>query len=616
MKRLLPLLFSAVAASQAVAQTKIPAFPGAEGFGKYTTGGRGGNVYYVTRNDDCTDANLVEGTLRWALRTGDDTPRTILFKTCGTIYLNSVLKFEHPNVTIAGQTAPGGGICIAGYKVYVCKPNVILRHLRFRAGDLAAKSQPALDVENTDHVIIDHCSITWSMEECLTMYDCDSTTVQWCIIGEGLYNSRNAKGARSYAMQWGGEHSTMHHTLITNCNTRMPRFNGVRSASSNPGDHDQFVDSEFYNNVIFNWGKSNSLYGGECYTAINDGNNYNRVYMRGNYFRPGPNTKQNVPKNRYFFQGDGSSGTGEWLVEGNMFETGSRYATTSNSCWKDATLEKVNADNWYGFTSNSGDRGVNIAVGNSQTTYDKYALTEQTVSSGLEAVDAKTAYEAVVAVSSLSDDELSSPRAVAFAGASLPRYDEVDRRLLDEAAGVVEPQFYGVEENGSASRGTGIINSQNDIVLAEHDTFTALHETTGTGVGEMEEITSWPFLGMREGEMLMPDTDGDGLPDGYEREAGLDPDDPSDGAAITEGGYSNLEIFLNGVADGTIRKSNYETLDPTGISSVGTEKAGVLSRTYYNMGGVGTGGNVCTGINIVKENLSDGKVSVRKVAVK
>lgn len=616
MKRLLPLLFSAVAASQAVAQTKIPAFPGAEGFGKYTTGGRGGNVYYVTRNDDCTDANLVEGTLRWALRTGDDTPRTILFKTCGTIYLNSVLKFEHPNVTIAGQTAPGGGICIAGYKVYVCKPNVILRHLRFRAGDLAAKSQPALDVENTDHVIIDHCSITWSMEECLTMYDCDSTTVQWCIIGEGLYNSRNAKGARSYAMQWGGEHSTMHHTLITNCNTRMPRFNGVRSASSNPGDHDQFVDSEFYNNVIFNWGKSNSLYGGECYTAINDGNNYNRVYMRGNYFRPGPNTKQNVPKNRYFFQGDGSSGTGEWLVEGNMFETGSRYATTSNSCWKDATLEKVNADNWYGFTSNSGDRGVNIAVGNSQTTYDKYALTEQTVSSGLEAVDAKTAYEAVVAVSSLSDDELSSPRAVAFAGASLPRYDEVDRRLLDEAAGVVEPQFYGVEENGSASRGTGIINSQNDIVLAEHDTFTALHETTGTGVGEMEEITSWPFLGMREGEMLMPDTDGDGLPDGYEREAGLDPDDPSDGAAITEGGYSNLEIFLNGVADGTIRKSNYETLDPTGISSVGTEKAGVLSRTYYNIGGVGTGGNVCTGINIVKENLSDGKVSVRKVAVK
>lgn len=609
-------MFSAVAASQAVAQTKIPAFPGAEGFGKYTTGGRGGNVYYVTRNDDCTDANLVEGTLRWALRTGDDTPRTILFKTCGTIYLNSVLKFEHPNVTIAGQTAPGGGICIAGYKVYVCKPNVILRHLRFRAGDLAAKSQPALDVENTDHVIIDHCSITWSMEECLTMYDCDSTTVQWCIIGEGLYNSRNAKGARSYAMQWGGEHSTMHHTLITNCNTRMPRFNGVRSASSNPGDHDQFVDSEFYNNVIFNWGKSNSLYGGECYTAINDGNNYNRVYMRGNYFRPGPNTKQNVPKNRYFFQGDGSSGTGEWLVEGNMFETGSRYATTSNSCWKDATLEKVNADNWYGFTSNSGDRGVNIAVGNSQTTYDKYALTEQTVSSGLEAVDAKTAYEAVVAVSSLSDDELSSPRAVAFAGASLPRYDEVDRRLLDEAAGVVEPQFYGVEENGSASRGTGIINSQNDIVLAEHDTFTALHETTGTGVGEMEEITSWPFLGMREGEMLMPDTDGDGLPDGYEREAGLDPDDPSDGAAITEGGYSNLEIFLNGVADGTIRKSNYETLDPTGISSVGTEKAGVLSRTYYNMGGVGTGGNVCTGINIVKENLSDGKVSVRKVAVK
>lgn len=154
-----------------------PAFPTAEGYGKYATGGRGGNVYYVTRLDDCSDDNLVEGTLRWALRSGDDTPRTVLFQVCGTIYLNTKLKLAHPNITIAGQTAPGGGICIAGANIYICKPNIIIRHIRFRAGDIPNINYPCLDVENTRNVILDHCSFTWSMEECLTLYDCDSTTV-------------------------------------------------------------------------------------------------------------------------------------------------------------------------------------------------------------------------------------------------------------------------------------------------------------------------------------------------------------------------------------------------------------------------------------------------------
>lgn len=588
-------------------QDRTPAFPGAEGFGRYATGGRGGNVYYVTRNDDCTDNNLVEGTLRWALRTGDDTPRTILFKTSGTIYLNSVLKFAHPNVTIAGQTAPGGGICIAGYNIYVCKPNVILRHLRFRAGDLAAKSRTALDIENTRNVIIDHCSMTWSMEECMTMYDCDSTTVQWCIIGEGLYNSRNAKGARSYAMQWGGEHTSMHHTLITNCNNRMPRFNGVRSESKNRGDHDQFVDSEFFNNVIFNWGKSNSLYGGECYTAINEGNSYNRVYVRGNYFRPGPNTQKNVQKNRYFFQGDNSTqGTGQWLVEGNMFEKGNPYATTKNSCWTDATLDKVNADNWYGFTTNSADKAVNLGVGNNQANYDLYALTEQIVKSGLTAEPAADAYTKVVGRNQSSE-------VFCCAGATRPRLDEVDTRLLAEAAGEIEPQFAGRDANGNLSRGMGIIDSPADVTLAEHDTFDALHETTGQGVGEVKTTTLWPYLGLREGDRLIEDTDGDGLPDVYERKKGLNPNDASDGAALTPEGYSNLEVFLNGVADGSIDKSEYETIE-SGMAKTKVGDVRTVSRTYYNIGGVETAAQSATGVSIVRENHADGTVSVRKVA--
>ena len=522
----------------------LVAFPGAEGFGRFTTGGRmidgrGAKVYYVTRNDDCPSNALVEGTLRWALNDGDDTPRTVLFRTCGTIYLTSTLAMNCANVTIDGQTAPGGGICIAGYPLKISKPNVIVRYIRFRAGDLPNKSMTSLDVENTHHVILDHCSLTWSMEENLTMYDCDSTTVQWTIISEGLYNSKNDKGARAYATQWGGEHATMHHCLISNVNNRTPRFNGVRNQSNTPGEHDQFVDNEFVNNVIFNWGKPNSIYGGECYKDINDGNSYNRVYMLNNYFRPGPTTQQNVKNSRYFAQGSSTGrGLGQWLLSGNKFETGSKFAPAT-SVWSDAVLQQVNADNLYGFTTANANRAFDTEDGCSQTIYDQYVLKEQPVSSGLSTTETADAAYA---------------RVTQQAGASLPRYDEVDRRLLNEAAGIVDPQFGGRSSAGALERGLGIINSPADITLERSDTFYALDEATGQTV----ETTMWPWLGMDDNEQLMQDTDLDGLPDDYETANGLNPNDAADGCLLTASGYSNLEVFLNGVADGTIDLTPYK----------------------------------------------------------
>lgn len=589
MKKLFIIAIMALGAMTAQAQQI--AFPEAEGYGKNATGGRGGNVLYVTRNDDCTDDNLIEGTLRWAIRSGDDTPRTILFKTCGTIYLTSQLKFAHPNVTIAGQTAPGGGICIAGYKIYVCKPNVIIRHLRFRAGDYAAKSMPALDVENTNNVIIDHCSFTWSMEECLTMYDCKYTTVQYCIIGEGLYNSRNSKGARAYATQWGGEHSTMHHCLITNCNNRTPRFNGVRDNSNNPGDHDQFVDSEFYNNVIFNWGKPNSLYGGECDTTINGGNSYNRVYMRGNYFRPGPTTQNNAKSNRYFVEASTQKGMGQWFVDGNKFELSSKFAPTS-SVWTNTVLQKVIDDNLYGIASNDAGRTINKKAGSVNDFLAKNILSEQIETSGLIAESADEAFTHVTTM----------------AGASMPRYDEVDRRLLDEAAGNIDPQFAGKEATGSLSRGMGIINSPADIILAEHDTFTAVKEGND-GTKTNVTATEWPFLGLRNGDMGMVDSDGDGLPDTYETEVGLNPNNANDGAAIADNGYSNLEIFLNGVANGNIDKTKYESLDITAISAPDDDNS--RKSISYNLNGTKTN-EQARGLIIIKDG-NDKKGKAKKI---
>ncbi len=508
------------------------AFPGVDGYGRLTSGGRmmdgrGAHVYYVTRLDDTDE----EGSLRWAVTTGDDTPRTVLFKVAGTIYLKSQLTCK-PNITIAGQTAPAGGICIAGYKMKLSS-NSILRHLRFRAGDLYKDSQSALGVENVENIVLDHCSFSWSMEENLTLYDTDYTTTQWCIFSEGLYNSRNSKGARSYAAQWGGEHGTLHHCLFANCNNRSPRFNGVRASNN-----DRHVDNEFVNNVVYNWGKPNSIYGGENDQSCNG---YNRTYMINNYFRPGPATQKNTSGSRYFVGASSSNGVGQWYLSGNKFELSSKWAPAS-SIWSNTVLQKVNDNNYYGFISNSSERALNLeSVGNSQATFNKYVLPDVVEWSGLQYESADEAYRAVVQQ----------------AGASMPRFDEVDARILAEAAGERDPQFAGRTASGVVERGMGIINTPYDITLASHDEFAALYEGDNAADNRELEVTCYPRLQMDRLDAHVVDTDGDGMPDGYEVEVGLNPEDATDGMRLTTSGYSNLELYLNGVADGRIDATKY-----------------------------------------------------------
>ncbi len=510
MKKFISLLFFLLVTTLSTtgwAAERQLAFPGAEGYGRYVTGGRGGEVCYVTRLDDCSDSQLVEGTLRWAIRHDNGgKPRTILFATAGTIYLTSKLKFQYPDVSILGQSAPGGGITITGYNMYICKNNVIVRYLRFRAGDIPNTSMTGLDIENADRVILDHCSMTWSMEECLTAYDTDSTTIQWCIIGEGLYNSKNAKGARAYAMQWGGEHSTMHHTLITNSHSRAPRFNGVRSSSSKKGDHDYQVDSEFANNVIFNGGQA---YGGEydkskvevnAWNASDPG--YNRVYMINNYFRPGPCT---IGCNNNKFVGP-SSPYGEWYLDGNKFDLNTEWTSAKSE------LEAKNKDNYRNL-------GISDAY---KLTSIPYAL------SGLSYESADSAFAHVTTQ----------------AGATLPRIDEVDQRLQKEAAGIVAPKFHGP----TLPSQLGIIDSPDNITLSYPDSYIVGGET----------YNNMPRMLFADDKFAI-DSDADGMPDGYETEKGFDPKNPADGAAIASNGYSNLENYLNGIVDGTVNKTNYET---------------------------------------------------------
>lgn len=268
-------------------------FPGAEGFGKYTTGGRGGKVIKVTNLNDAG-----EGSLRKAIQAKG--PRIVVFTVSGTIELKSELRINNPDITIAGQSAPGDGITIAHYPFGVNADNVIIRFLRFRLGDEFAVEADALGGRDHNNVIIDHCSISWATDECASFYHNSNFTMQWCILAEPLNASVHSKGNHGYGGIWGGEGASFHHNLIANSNSRNPRFSGSSSTINTASER---VD--FRNNVIYSWGM-NSIYGGERGT-------YNIV---NNYFKPGLAT----PKSKRSRILNPSAPFGKFYVTGNFVE--------------------------------------------------------------------------------------------------------------------------------------------------------------------------------------------------------------------------------------------------------------------------------------------------------
>jgi hypothetical protein len=257
------------------------AFPGAEGFGKYATGGRGGKVMIVTNlNDDG------EGSLRQALSTKK--PAIVVFSISGTIHLESPLNIPS-NTTIAGHSAPGDGICIADQPVVLKGDNIIVRYMRFRLGDRhqnkgkvhGSGSDDAFGGTRRKHIIIDHCTMSWSTDEALSVYAGDSTTLQWNLIAEPLnYSYHFEEGGKDFQKHGyggilGGRHISIHHNLYAHCQSRTPRFEGNRNILPDT----EFAD--FRNNVIYNWA-GNNVYGGE-------GGNYNII---GNYYKFGPATSK------------------------------------------------------------------------------------------------------------------------------------------------------------------------------------------------------------------------------------------------------------------------------------------------------------------------------------
>lgn len=284
---------------------QLTAFRGAVGYGKHASGGRGGKVAIVTNLNDGG-----EGSFRNALEAFPGEPLTVVFNVGGIIELKSPLIIRRSNVTIAGQTAPGDGICLKGNSFGINgagkggnKGNIIIRYLRSRPGGNNPKGIYAFNMENCHDVIVDHCSFSWANEECAAMYDIKNTTVQWCIVSEGLYNAGHAKGLRGYGGVWGGQYASYHHNLIAHQNSRTVRFNGARA-------HDTTAIVDFYNNVIYNWGSANASYGGEV--KIPGG--VSQVNMLGNYYKPGPATSKEL---KFIHALQDAAGTGQWYLSGN-----------------------------------------------------------------------------------------------------------------------------------------------------------------------------------------------------------------------------------------------------------------------------------------------------------
>jgi pectate lyase len=435
----------------------IPAFPGAEGAGAFTPGGRGGRILEVTNLNDAGP-----GSFRAA--TEAEGPRIVIFRVSGIITLKKVLTIPNPYITIAGQTAPGDGICIRGQTTEINTHDVVLRYLRFRRGNIKDRND-ALGGYPVGNVIVDHCSASWGLDENLSIYrymkkmpdgsqkktPSENITIQWCISSEALDLNNHAFGGT-----WGGRNCSFHHNLFA-CNTG-------RNPSIGWGDH-----FDFRNNVIFNW-RHRTVDGGDASSMVN---------VVANYYKPGPAVNKGASSYRicrpqHLDMHSEAQRDGKWYVAENFV----------------AGNPKVTADNWAG--------GVQ---------FDDVETQDQ-IDALISRVRAKTAAPAVRLwrITQQSAEE-AYKLVLAQAGATLPRRDPVDNRIIETV------------RTGKPTYKNGIIDTPLDV-------------------------GGWPQY---ETKAAPVDSDHDGMPDNWEKQFGLKWNDSSDGSKDTDNdGYTNVEEWLNG----------------------------------------------------------------------
>lgn len=524
-------------AGSVIAQDNVPAFPGAEGHARYaTTGGRGGEVRHVTNLNDSG-----AGSLREAL--SGSKAKIIVFDVSGYIDLKSDLNITS-NTTIAGQTAPGDGITLRYYTVkFTGCDNVICRFVRFRRSQVKDINDGADATWGRQHknIVLDHCSFSWSIDEIASFYDNRDFTMQWCTLGEALANPGHSKGEHSYGGIWGGKGASFHHNFLCHMQNRVPRFNGARY-EWNGYDKTKYANTlqaeqvDFRNCVMYNWG-TGGCYGGPGGGYINMVNNY---YKAG----PGTSTKTRVTQCSVANSTTSSDNKTLWGYASRYYVNGNYVAAApegqrENYDWKgvqyDGGIYKIGDYHYipdtlhlYGEDQEYVPYEMITGVrGNKDTTYIDCIRLE---------LDAPVAYGDVTTHSAQTAFE----KVLAYCGASYAR-DAIDARYMEEA------RTGTTTYTGTVTKRAGIIDKIND--------------PNGTPNPAQVSFPELRTLSRPEGY----DTDGDGMPDEWELDNGLNPNDASDGKLYTldteKGWYTNLEVYLNGIVEDIVRAQNADALE-------------------------------------------------------
>ena len=601
-KKILTSMAAALMSAAALAQA--PAFPGAEGHGRYVTGGRGGKVIHVTNLND-------KGTGSFRAAVSGSSKKIIVFDVAGVIPLASDLTIG-ANTTILGQTAPSPGITLRYYTVRP-ESNCIIRFIRLRRGQEKDINDGADATwqRNKTGIIFDHCSFSWSIDEVASFYDNNNFTMQWCTVAESLTNPGHSKGAHGYGGIWGGKLASFHHNFVGHLMNRGPRFNGARygwTGYTSNKDYDtykwenpvQAENVDFRNCVMYNAQ-------GTCYGGPGGG----QINIVNNYFKAGPSHslksktlngikvsvssgKERGSQDRITQVTVSNSGnsdkkhpeyyemTSRYFISGNTTET-TKGTVTKNQDWKGVVYDK-------GTYTYNGE----IYSADKKNFYGD-AVAHQTID-GVSCVKIKMDNPAPTGEVTTHSAAEAFSKVLAYGGASLYR-DEIDARYMEEA------KTGTAQYKGSITQSPGIIDKVSDVNGYTESTFgTASHPADF-------------------------DTDKDGIPDAWELANGLNPNDDSDALTYSldgKGYYTNLEVYANSLVEDIMKQGNAdaenkvdeyypECKNSTGISQViSSYPGGIAKVTYYSLNSTLLSAPQ-KGINIRKILFQNGKTIVDKV---
>ena len=498
-----------------ITEITAPAFPGAEGHGRYVTGGRGGEVRHVTNLND-----KGEGSLRAAVN--GNNKKIVVFDISGIIALESDLVIG-ANTTIEGQTAPAPGITVR-YQTVRPSDNNIIRFLRIRRGEEKDVNDGADAIwqRQKDGIVLDHCSFSWSIDEIASFYDNQHFTMQWCTLGEALANPGHSKGEHSYGGIWGGKGASFHHNFLCHMQNRVPRFCGARY-NWDKYDTEKYANSiqaeivDFRNCVMYNWGGGNGCYGGT------GGGNINIV---NNYYKAGPATNNKTRVTQISVATSSNASGSDFMGYCSRYYINGNYVTAAgnkaeNYDWQgviyDAGTSFIDGEHYIPDTKHMYGESIKYRKNSKDEDCVIIKLDNEVETGKVTTHSAQNAYQQVLA----------------YAGASLYR-DDVDARYMKEAADGTTTYTGSAEKTGD---GKAIAHRPGIIDFVKDQ-----GEYTLESNGRPDNF----------------DTDSDGMPDAWETANGLDPQS-NDAAEYTldkHGFYTNVEVYCNSLVEEIMKAEN------------------------------------------------------------